>query len=506
MEKKNEFNISGTGLLSFDPIVLLQDVLKRWLVIVLAALAVGVGSYISTDSAYVPQYRTNTIFVVTTRGSSTTVYSNLTSTSNVASLFTELLNSSIMRKTVMEEMGVSSLDAQISTSVIPNTNLITMTVTSGDPRTAFLTAQTLIDNHETLTYAIVDGIVMEVLQHPSVPTGPINHADAMEQMKRMGVLAGLAAAAALAVLSFLRDVVRSGTEAQAKLDCDYLGEIPHEKKYKTVFSRMFRRKTSILIDNPVTSFRYVETLRKLRRRVEQHMDGGKVVMVTSLLENEGKSTVAANIALTLAQKSDKVILLDGDMRRPAVYKILEKRLKREQEIGEYLKGNIPLDGVIHYDKPSGLHLLIGSKHYANSTEMVSGERLRTLMKAVQRLADYVVIDSPPTSLMADAEVLAEYADVSLLVVRQGMASARFINDTIDILDNGHSELLGCIFNDVKTGIFSGRSVLGGYGYRYGYGRYGRYGYGKYGYGKNEQTRYVKPQSEIPVEELELHEE
>ena len=189
-----------------------------------------------------------------------------------------------------------------------------------------------------------------------------------------------------------------------------------------------------------------------------------------------------------------------------MYKILEKKLKREQEIGEYLKGNIPLDGVVHYDKASGLHLLVGSKHYANSTEMVSGERLRTLMKAVQRLADYVVIDSPPTSLMADAEILAEYADVSLLVVRQGMACARFINDTIDILDGGHSELLGCIFNDVKTGIFSGRSVLGGYGYRYGYGRYGRYGYGKYGYGKNGQTGYVKPQPETPVEELELYEE
>lgn len=169
----------------FDPIVLVQDVLKRWLVIVLAALVVGVGSYISVDMSYEPVYKTNTIFVVTTRGSSTTVYSNLSSTSNVASLFTELLNSSIMRKAVVEEMGVSTFDADISTEVIPNTNLITMTVTSGDPRTAFLTAQTLIDNHESLTYAIVDGIVMEVLQHPSVPMGPINHANAMGQMKRI---------------------------------------------------------------------------------------------------------------------------------------------------------------------------------------------------------------------------------------------------------------------------------------------------------------------------------
>ena len=116
MGKMNENQTMDSGLLPFDPIVLLQDVLKRWLVILLAALVVGVGAYISTDNAYQPTYRTNTIFVVTTRGSSTTVYSNLSSTSNVASLFTELLNSSIMRKTIVQEMG-EAFDGTISTAV-----------------------------------------------------------------------------------------------------------------------------------------------------------------------------------------------------------------------------------------------------------------------------------------------------------------------------------------------------------------------------------------------------
>lgn len=473
MEKKNEFNISGAGLLSFDPIVLLQDVLKRWLVIVLAALAVGVGSYISTDSAYVPQYRTNTIFVVTTRGSSTTVYSNLTSTSNVASLFTELLNSSIMRKTVMGEMGVSSLDAQISTSVIPNTNLITMTVTSGDPRTAFLTAQTLIDNHETLTYAIVDGIVMEVLQHPSVPTGPINHADAMGQMKRMGVLAGLAAAAALAVLSFLRDVVRSGTEAQAKLDCDYLGEIPHEKKYKTVFSRMFRRKTSILIDNPVTSFRYVETLRKLRRRVEQHMDGGKVVMVTSLLENEGKSTVAVNLALALAKKHDRVLLIDSDLRKPACHAILDQK-KFSAGIKEVLQGKTGLsDAVLKY-KRTNLDILFGRKGDKNVGDLIVSERMDALLNWAREHYDYVVLDLPPMAAASDAEGMTGLADACILVVRQNVAAAPALNKAIAALESQRAKLLGCVVNNVFT---SRLSSGGGYGeYKYNY--YGSYGSGK----------------------------
>ena len=127
--------------------------------------------------------------------------------------------------------------------------------------------------------------------------------------------------------------------------------------------------------------------------------------------------------------------------------------------------------------------------------------MRNLMKAVKHIADYVVIDSPPTSIMADAEILAEYADVSILVVRQGMATARHINDAIDILEDGSSELLGCVYNDVKTGVFSGKRVFG----KYGYGGY-RYGYGKYDHAKTEYQSYGNPLMDMPMEELELYEE
>ena len=472
MDKKNEYNISG-GLLSFDPIVLLQDVTRRWLVILLAVLLVGVGSYIATDSAYVPQYRTSTTFVVTTRGSSTTVYSNLTSTSNVAGLFTELLNSSIMRKTVMEEMGVSSLDAQISTSVIPNTNLITMTVTSKDPRTAFLTAQTLIENHETLTYAIVDGIVMEVLQYPSVPTNPINHANAMGQMKRMGILAGLAAAAGLAVLSFLRDVVRSGSEAQAKLDCDYLGEIPHEKKFKTVFSRFSRRKTSILVDNPVTSFRYVETIRKLRRRVEQHMDGGKVVMVTSLLENEGKSTVAVNLALSMAKKHEKVLLIDCDLRKPACHAILDQK-KFGAGIKEVLQGKANLTEAVTQYKRTNMDILFGRKGDKNVGDLITSQRMEHILNWARERYDYVILDLPPMAAASDAEGMTGLADACILVVRQNMAAAPALNKAIAALESQRAKLLGCVVNNVYTSRLSSGGGYGNYKHNY----YGSYGSGK----------------------------
>ena len=136
--------MESASLLHFDPIVLVRDVVKRWMLIVLVALVAGVGSYIYADTQYVPVYQTKTTFVVTTRSSSNTVYSNLSSTSSLAEVFTELLNSSILRKAIVQEMGVSSFHGTIDTQVIPNTNLITMTVKDTNPRLAFLATLAII--------------------------------------------------------------------------------------------------------------------------------------------------------------------------------------------------------------------------------------------------------------------------------------------------------------------------------------------------------------------------
>lgn len=479
MEKTNELHTTGAGLLPFDPIVLVRDVLKRWLIIVLAALMVGVGTYIVKDSSYVPVYKTNTVFVVTSRGSSTTVYNNLTSTSNVASLFTELMNSSIMRKTVMEHMGVSSLDATISASVIPNTNLLTMTVSSSNPRTAFLTAQALIDTHETLTYTIVDGILMEVLQHPTVPLRPVNSAGAMSAMKRAGILTAAVTALALGIFSFMRNAVRSGSEAQKKLDCDYLGHLPHEKKNKTIASMIKRKKTSILIDNPLTGFQYVEAIRKLRRRVEQHIGNRQVLMVTSLLENEGKSTVAVNLALALAQKHSRVLLIDCDLRKPACHSILDHK-QFVCGIKEVLQGMANLSDAVIRHQSTQLYLLLGKKGDQNVGDLITSQRMGILLDWARKNFDYVILDLPPMAAAADAEAMTALADASIMVVRQNEAVAPALNKAMAALEGQHAKLLGCVLNNVHTS----RIASGGYGYGYGYGKYHKYNYYKsYGSGK-----------------------
>lgn len=471
------------GFLPFHPVVLLRDVAKRWLLILLAALIVGVAVYIHADESYTPVYRTTTTYVVTTHSSSTTVYSNLTSASSLASVFSDLLNSSIMRKAILEQIGETSFAGTINAAVIPETNLLTVTVTAPDPRTAFTVAQAIIEHHETVTYQVLDSITLEVLQNPVVPYGPVNYPNASGQMKRAMLYAAVAACVLLAMISYSRNTVRSGKEARAKLDCNFLGEIPHENKYKTLLSRIHRKKTSILITSPVTSFRFVETMRKLRRRVEQHMHGGKVLMVTSLLENEGKSTIAVNLALAMAQKHEKVLLIDCDLRKPACHVLLEQK-NVAYGVRNVLSDQVAVNDAIVQDGKSGLYLLLEKHGNTDSGDFVASGAMAGLLQWARAEFDFVVLDLPPMGEVSDAEGVTAFADASLLVVRQNIANANAVNKALDTLAGGNAKLLGCVLNDVMSvALTAGR----GYGYGYGYGKYGHYGhYGNYGAGGTKE--------------------
>lgn len=198
---------------------------------------------------------------------------------------------------------------------------------------------------------------------------------------------------------------------------------------------------------------------------------GKVIVVTSIAENEGKSTVAANLALTLARNPAKVLLVDCDLRRPSQHLIFEKNVDEHRTLPDLLSHECTWKDVIHYDKEKGIYILFSGKSYDNSTEIVSSEEMSNALKIFRKDFDYIILDSPPMSLMADAEVLADRADMSVMVVRYGMVQAQDINDAIDTLSNCDCRMTGCILNQARViqDILPGR---GGYGY-------GKYRYGEY---------------------------
>ena len=470
-------------LLQFDPLVVIRSVLRRWYLIVVLAILAAQGAFTAAEITYQPEYTCTTTFVVTMQGSSSSVFQNLSAASTLATTFSEVLNSSILRTTVLNALDMRSFDGKISAAVVDETNLLTMKVTASDPRTAFLVSKAVIAHHGEVSGQVMGDIILEVLQQPHVPSAPSNPMPAAANAKKAALVTAAAVCALLIAAAILRDTVRSSWEARQKLDCRVLAEIRHERKYKTFLSWLRHRKAGILMNNPVTSFSYTETIRSLRRRVEQHMpEGGRVLMITSALENEGKSTVAVNLALAFAQKRKRVLLIDGDLRKPACHKIIGCR-KWRSTTGDVLRGAVPLEeAVVSYVRSPSLQFLLERRSSPNAAELAAGSAMARLIAQARERYDVVILDTPPMSAGPDAECLMELCDASLLVIRQDQARTKALLNALDVLQEAHSKLLGCVLNDCYLSLLSEQGNYG-YGYgRYGYGsHYGQYGkYGKYG--------------------------
>ena len=479
-------SITGTAFTAGMVLCILRDVARRWLLILLVVLIACMGTCVFQDTIYTPQYSTTTTFVVTAAGTSSTTYQNLSAASTLANVFTEVLNSSLLRNEVIYREGITDFDGTIIATPIPDTNLLTMTVSGSDPRTVFLMSRAVIKHHGIVSQQLLGGTVLEVLQDPIVPTVPNNPQNLRSSIKTAAIMSFGAVVVLLAFLSFRSNRIRSREEADQRLICHVLGQLRHEKKKRTVRNFFRRSKSGILITDPAVSFLYTESVNKLCSRVEKRLHPGEnVLMVTSLLENEGKSTVAVNLALSMSRKGKRVLLLDCDLRKPAC-RLLLGLPKNSMGVLSVLQGKVTLQEAAQKAKNASLHVISGAQSLSTATDVSTSKVMAALLQQASALYDLVIVDTPPMSLAPDAEGISGFAHAALLVVRQNEASAESLNKAAAILDKSHAHLLGCVLNNVLgTGGFA-PAYTGSYGK---YGKYGRYGYGYgYGYGYNRSKQ------------------
>lgn len=195
----------------------------------------------------------------------------------------------------------------------------------------------------------------------------------------------------------------------------------------------------------------------------------KKILVTSTIGGEGKSFVAANLALTLALTNKKVVLVELDLRKPKLNKVFN--VSREVGITSYFTGDKDADHIIKpTDISKNLFLILAGAIPPNPSELILNGRLEELLSYLETIFDYIIIDSAPTRPVTDAFILSELCDATLYVVRHGVTPKVFIktldeNNAIHKLKN-----MAIVFNGVKN-----RGMGNNYGYGYGYG-YGTYDY------------------------------
>ena len=288
--------------------------------------------------AITPSYTSSVTFAITTKNASGTTIGNVSVTDTIVEQFGEVLSSDLVCDAAAKRMGLESFPSSITTEAPKNTNILVMNVTADSPELAYKSALALMDSHGEYSRKVFTMAYLDNINGPTVAVTANNSATRATLLKLSAPIGAFLVILLLVMMAIQADTIQTTDGAKQQVDGKLLATIYHEKKYPTLRAFLKKTKQALLITNPTCSFYYTETMHQLRVRLEHAKErkGCKIFTVTSCSENEGKSTVAANIALSLAQKHHRVLLVDADLRKPAQNLIFQTTPDPNANFGHFL--------------------------------------------------------------------------------------------------------------------------------------------------------------------------
>jgi succinoglycan biosynthesis transport protein ExoP len=264
-------------------------------------------------------------------------------------------------------------------------------------------------------------------------------------------------------LAFLRDwldqTLRSAEEISAVLGMPVLGVVPSMSRKQSV---VVRGQKVNLDSNSIVA----EAYRTIRTAVffGAPKDDAKTLLVTSPGPSDGKTTLASNLAITMAQAGQKTLILDADFRKPMQHVIFETN-HQDKGLTSLLAGTTTLEESIQVTKIEGLELLPCGPYVPNPSEILNSKTFARTLEQLSNKYDRIIIDSPPVIPVTDAQILAAISDMILLVLRAEKSTRKVSQQARDGLLGVGGRILGVVVNDISR-------KGGSYGYYYGgYGNY-----------------------------------
>ena len=199
-----------------------------------------------------------------------------------------------------------------------------------------------------------------------------------------------------------------------------------------------------------SSFMMQESYKAIRTNLQFAMagNGKKAFIISSSFPAEGKSITCSNIAITLAQTANRVLVIDADLRKPTQHKIF--RVDNSHGLSTILVGFDKLGEAIHKDVDKNLDLITSGPIPPNPSELLGSNRMDVLLDKLNEFYDYIVIDTPPINVVTDAVVLAPKTAGVALVSRQKVTTYDEIKKALDAIEIAKVKVLGIIVNDVNV--------------------------------------------------------
>lgn len=453
-----ENNVQNENLLTIVKCII-KDILQRWILIVAVMIVFGSVFDFMKTVTYVPQYGTS--MTATLSGGEDT-FKNTDKVQSYVNTLDYLMNSNNAKSYVKKKMPISKTTYKAEVT-LKQANVVKIKVTADTKREAYFSIKYLNDWYRENTERYSFPYNITVLKESKFSTKPVNPNSHIKNFLIGAVGSGFVLSCLFGLYFFLRDTIKSEEEVENKLDTRLYAKLPFEVKKR----EDARNKKAILITSLKTSFFFRESINKLRSKVEASSDKHdyKSFMITSAYENEGKSSVAANLALALAKNGRKVVLVDADFNKPAVFKIFD--LDGSKSLNKAIEGTSSWSSQVVSDR-SGLDLLPSSQDTLKSEILTNSKKLDEIMKELREEYDFVIVDTSPAYLLNETMAMNELVDATLFVVRQDYATSDVINETVKRLTYVKDNVLGVVFKNV---VSEGNKGTSNYNNRYGYNKY-----------------------------------
>jgi non-specific protein-tyrosine kinase len=455
-----------------------MELIQYWRLIVQNRIVIGastlVGLVIAAAITFTttPLYESQAQIFVSTPASTLDISALATGSSfsqQRVKSYAQIINSPKTLEPVIQRLGLkmdaTTLSSMVTASAPLDTVLISLTVTDTDPKRAAAIANAVAEQFGITVGDLelhgigVDSPVKVSTVKDAIPAGaPASPKKAINLA--LGLLLGFGLGIGLASLRKLLDnTVKNeddlqGTPLLAAIGFD---EIADEKPLVTQIGRYAAR---------------TEAFRTLRTNLQflNPDEHPQVIVMTSALPNEGKTTSSINLALSLAQAGAKVVLLEADLRRPKVPLYLEMSSMSEG-LSDLISGPKKLTpqavkAMLHPYESTGLKVLLSGMVPPNPSELLSSNKFEELIAILRKQFEYVIIDCPPLLPVTDAAIVSAKADGCVLIVAAGVTKKPHFIGSRDAVKAVGSTILGVIINKIPES-----SLEYEYGYRYGYPRY-----------------------------------
>lgn len=428
---------------------------RMWVWVLILAVVGSVFAYIRSYTSWSPRYTASATFTITvsqdnsSTSGSYSYYDNAT-TEQMVNTFPYILTSGVLSRKTAAYMGRNSLSGSIRASAENNTNLFTMSVTDNDAELAYETLQAVIACYPEVAEVIIGRTNMQLLDETGIPAYPDNPRDSRRETVKGAAVGAVLGLAWTGIVMLSRKTVKKKDDFKRLINMRCLGEIPQIEMKKR--SRESRKTLNIMDEK--TDPMFVEAIRLVRSKVEYSAwkHHHKVILITSALAGEGKSTIAVNLALSLAGNGKRVALLDCDLRHPSDREILG--LEEGKGLYETLTEKAsPADLLISgkdlgMDDDMNFCFLPGGKAVEDGSSLLGSERMKKVIDILAENTDYVILDSAPAGVLTDTGILAQYADSVVFVVKKDYARADHILDGMEEISESHLHLVGGILNGV----------------------------------------------------------